>query len=317
MEADRRPAAMLFPGMAPTRFADLGRFLLTNPIARDMVATADERLGWPVLERFRAADGDYSAAGQVAFLLSCLACASWAERELGIETTFCAGASFGGKAAAVHSGALDLADAIWMTAGLARCMEEYFAAEHRDVVIHSFVRIGAGTLAEITAELAARGEWSEVACHVDTEMYMLCLREHNLEWLERRVRAAGGLSLYTMRPPLHSPAFEGLRRLAAEQVLDRITFADPARPVISDRDGAVLSLGDEIRTLLLDSIVAPLDWPAVVASLRAQGVRRVCVAGPDSLFGRVRVTTEAFEVIAASPVAALRPRRARAGRPAA
>jgi [acyl-carrier-protein] S-malonyltransferase len=185
------------------------------------------------------------------------------------------------------------------------------------VVTHSFIRIGAETLAEIRGELADRGEWSDLACHIDAELFMLSLREHNLPWFEERIRAAGGLSLYTMRPPLHSPAFAGLRRAAAEQVLDRLAFADPVRPVIADQDGAVLRHGDGIRTLLLDSIVAPLRWPAVVASLRDLGVRRVCVAGPDSLFGRVPVTTEAFQVIPADPRRALRPLPARAGRTAA
>nr|WTB28336.1 ACP S-malonyltransferase [Streptomyces sp. NBC_00830]WTB35746.1 ACP S-malonyltransferase [Streptomyces sp. NBC_00830] len=314
MDDDGQHTAMLFPGMAPTKFADVARFLLTNPIARGMLATADKRLGHPVLERFRAADGDYSHAGQVAFLLSCLACARWAEEEHGIEAAYCAGASFGEKAATVFSGSLELADAVWMTAELARCMDDYFATAHKDVVTHSFVRIDADTLATITGELADRGEWSDLACHIDTDLFMLSLREHNLDWLQRRIRTAGGLSLYTMRPPLHSPAFDGLRRTAAEQVLDRLDFADPTLPVIADQDGTVLHRGDEIRTLLLDSIVQPLRWPTVVDSLRRLGVARVCVAGPDSLFGRVRVTTDAFQVIAANPLAALRPRRHHTGR---
>lgn len=298
--------AMVFPGMAPIRFADIGKFLILNPVARDLVAEADDRLGYSLLNRMRENDSAYSEYAQVGFFVSCVALARWAERELGVEPTVATGPSFGEKPLTAYVDALPFADAVWLTAGMARCLEEYFATEHTDVVTHSFVRVPRETVAEALAGLS---DWSEISCYVDHDFHMVSLRERHLEWLERTVRAAGGLPLYTMRPPMHCAAFEPLRRKAEDEVLGGLTFADPRMPVVADQDGTVVTTGAGIRAMLLDSIVEPLRWPEVVATLRRLEVERVCVSGPDSLFGRVALTRNTFEVLAVNPTTAMRPRQ--------
>jgi [acyl-carrier-protein] S-malonyltransferase len=295
--------------MGPTRFADVGKFLLTNPVAGRLVAAADARLGYPLLDRFADAEGDYSEYAQVGFMVSCLALAQWAGDELGVRPEVCAGPSFGGKPLAAFVGSLPFAEAVWMTARLARCMAEFFATEHRDVVTQSFVRTPARQLGEVLAELDRRGEWHDISCYLDDDFYMVSLRERNVEWLQSAIRRVGGLPLYTMRPPMHSRAFGALRRKAEDEVLGDLPFADPQPPVVADQDGAVVRTGDGIRAMLLDSFDHPMRWPAVVASLRRLAVGTVCVAGPDSLFGRVGCTTSNFEVLAVNPRLALLPRR--------
>ncbi|MGQ4416099.1 ACP S-malonyltransferase [Streptomyces sp. SAS_269] len=307
MDAERTGTAAVFPGMNPVRYADLARFLVVNPVARRLLAEADHRLGHSVLDGLESAEGDYSEHAQVAFMVTCVALAEWARTELGVEADAVAGPSFGGKPLTAFSGSLPFEDAVWMTAELARCMDEFFATQCQDVVTHSFVRITAGQLEEIRTELDAAGQWSDIACHLDRTMFMLSLRERNLEWLDKKIRSLGGMSLYTMRPPLHSASFAGLRRMAEDRVLGGLAFADPALPVVADQDGAVLRTGDGVRAMLLDSVVRPVHWPTAVDALRALGVGRVCVCGPDGLFGRLACTRENFEVIAVDPRLALRP----------
>jgi [acyl-carrier-protein] S-malonyltransferase len=301
--------AMVFPGMGPTRFADLGKFLLVNPHARKLVAAAEDRLGYPLLDHLRDGGDDYSEYAQVAFMISCLAMADWARDELGVRPEYCTGPSFGQKSLTAFAGCLPVTDAIWMTARLARCMAEFFATEYRDVVTLSFVRTPPEALREILADLEQRGEWYEISCYIDRDFYMLSLRERNVDGLQQGIRRLGGLPLYTMRPPLHSAAFGALRRRAEEEVLGDLSFADPMLPVVADHDGALVYTGDGIRTMLLDSIVRQMRWPDVVATLKGLSVQTVCVSGPDSLFGRVACTTSNFEVIAASPRLAMQPRR--------
>ncbi|MBL3671355.1 ACP S-malonyltransferase [Streptomyces sp. M2CJ-2] len=306
---------MVFPGMGPLRFADVGKFLLLNPYARELVAVADARLGHSLVDRLREAEDDYSDAAQVAFLVTSVALAHWAENELGVTPTVCAGPSFGEKSATAYVQSLPFEDAVWMTAELARCLTEYFATAHTDVVTCSYARVPGERLTELLADLDARGEWAEISCHVDDDLFMVSLREHNADWLTQQLRSLGALPLYTMRPPMHAAAFGGLRRKAEDEVLGALPFADPELPVVADQDGSVVRTGEGMRTMLLDSIVRPMRWPDVVASLRRQAVGRVCVAGPDALFGRVRCTTEAFEVLPANPALALRPRRRGAAAP--
>ncbi|RJL31816.1 ACP S-malonyltransferase [Bailinhaonella thermotolerans] len=288
--------------MGPTAFADVEGFATEVPVARRLFAEADEALGYPVLDRFRDAEGDYSEYAQVAFLVTCLALAEWAEREaLPARPGLCAGPSFGGKAAAAYVGCLSFADAVWMTARLARCVADYFSREHGDLVTHSFVRVAPETAERMFGELTARGRRADVACRVDRDFFMVTLSADDLPGLEKAIRAAGGLSLYTMRPPMHSPALARLRERAEKEVLAELEFAEPRLPVISDHDGSALTTGEQVRALLLDGFVRRMHWPETVAALRGRGVRTVCVAGPDGLFGRVPATTRNFEVVPVGP----------------
>ncbi|MFG1699524.1 ACP S-malonyltransferase [Nonomuraea sp. NPDC049309] len=294
--------AMVFPGMGPTAYADIERFAAEVPSAWRLFAEADEALGYPVLERFRDTEGDYSEYAQVAFLVTCLALAEWAEREaLPALPGVCAGPSFGGKPAAAYAGSLSFADAVWMTARLARCVADYFSREHSGLVTHSFVRVPPEVVEEMLGELTARGRIADVACRVDRDFFMITLSADDLPGLEKGIRAAGGLSLYTMRPPMHSPAFSWLRERAEKEVLDELDFTEPRLPVISDHDGSLLTTGEQVRNLLLDGFVKQMHWPGTVEALRAHGVRTVCVAGPDALFSRVPATTKSFTVVPVGP----------------
>jgi [acyl-carrier-protein] S-malonyltransferase len=301
--------AVIFPGMGPVPFDDVGRFMVADPIARELVRVADDTLGYSLVDAFRKAEGDYSHPAQIAFVINCLASAHWAVDRLGVSPDICVGPSFGEKAALAFAGVLSVPDAVRLTARLAVCMDEYFAHEHRDIVTHSFVRVPADTLAGVRADLDELGEWHEISCYIDDDFVMLSIREEREEWLRRRVRSVGGMSLYTMRPPMHCPQFTGLRDRVAAEVLPAFEFADPRLPVMADQDGAVLRTGADVAQLLLDGIVRPLRWPDVVAALRRWGVQSVCVAGPDSLFGRVRCTTDSFDVVPANPRLAMMPAR--------
>ncbi|WP_424217626.1 ACP S-malonyltransferase (plasmid) [Streptomyces sp. BI20] len=309
--------ALAFPGMGPVPFAEVGRFMVANRYARELVAEADEALGHSLVDAFREAEGDYSEAAQVAFLINCLAAARWARDHLDVDPDLVTGASFGEKAVLAHTGSLGVADTVLLTAGIARCLEEYFAEEHRDIVTLSFVRAPDEGLAELRAELDAAGAWHEISCRIDDGFHMISLPEDRLEWTRERLRAIGSLPLYTMRPPMHASIFGPLRAKAEREVLSRFTFADPSLPVVADQDGRILRTGEELRTMILDGFTRPLDWPSVTTALADAGIRRLCVAGPDSLFGRVPRTLRTFEVIAAHPRLALTPRRPVAAAPAA
>ena len=311
METDNRTGnALVFPGMGPSPFSDVAKFMLGNPFARQLFAEADEVLGYSLFDRFRQAEGDYSECAQIAFMVNCLALAGWAEKEFGIEPDFCAGPSFGGKAAAVRSGALSFADGVRYTSRFARCLDAYFAEEYPDeVATLSFARTPRAVRDEVLAELAEQGEWHDVTCVVDEDFHMVTLAKSRIDWLSERLRAAGGMPLYVMEPPMHSPAFDGLRRRAEAEAMAGLTFRDPVIPVVTDHGGAVLTTGEEVRTMLLDGCVRPVDWPDTLASLRDRGVGRICVAGQDALFGRVSAAVRNFEVIKADPRLAMRPRR--------
>ena len=308
---DRTGSALVFPGMAPTRFTDVAKFMLINPHARGLLKTADEVLGYSLFDRYREADGDYTEYAQVAFFINSLALAQWAEQEYGMQPDAVAGPSFGSKAAAVFSGVLDFADAVRMTADMARVENDYFAQEFQDAVTFSFTRTSRENLDEVLAELDERGEWHDLSCHIDDDFYMISLDGSNVEWMGKRLRSLGGMPLYTMRPPMHCSVFGALRDRIEQEVLAGVGFADPALPVVADQDGSLLTTGGQVRQMILDGYVLPVRWPEVVATLRERlAVEQLYVCGPDSLFGRVRITTRSFdEVVSVKPRTAMLPRR--------
>lgn len=310
MDTDPRTGtAAIFPGIGPSTFKDVAKFMVINPAARSLVEQADEVLGYSLVDSYREAEGEYSDVARVAFLINCLALAAWSEEEYGIQPEFCAGPSFGGTPAAVYSGALSLSDAVWLTAEWGRCLREYFAREYQDVVTQSVARTSEEKIQEVLAELDERGEWGDIACYVDDDFYMVSVRESSLEWLQQRLRAVGSMPLYVMRPPMHFSGFAPLRERIQSELISGLSFADPMVPIVSDHDGMLLKSGGEVRTLLLDAIVRPVRWPEAIATLKRLGVGRVCVAGQDALWGRVACVTRNFEVISVKPATALRPRR--------
>ncbi|MDH2430867.1 hypothetical protein [Sphaerisporangium sp. TRM90804] len=303
--------AMVFPGMGPGTFTDVARFMSVNPFARKLLATADDVLGYRLVDRYRESDGHYAKDAQIAFMVNCLALARWAHDRLEVAPDYVVGPSFGWRAVTAYTRALDLPDAISMAARLADCMEEYFRDEHPGLVTHSIARVPQDRLAELLREFDERGEWHDVSCRVDHDFTMITFGERQLDWVLRRVRALGGLSLYTMKPPMHSRAFTSLRHRITREVFAGLTWSDPAVPVVADQDGRVLTTGEQVRDLLLDGCDHAVCWPDVVSALSAAGVGTLYVAGQDGLFTRVACTTRAFEVVPITPRSVMRPVRGR------
>jgi [acyl-carrier-protein] S-malonyltransferase len=303
--------AIIFPGISPVARSVIAKFLLINPAARALTVAADDALGYSLMDRYLETESDYSEPARVAFLVSCLALAEWIGQEFGSKPEICAGPSFGGTPCAVYSGALEFQDAVRMTAGWTGYVDEYFKHEHRDVVTQSFARTPADVLTTILGELTELAEWHDVACYVDHDFYLVSVRESRLDWLNDRVRALGGLPLYTMRPPMHSPAFSPLRDTIGTELLGPLDFADPAIPIICDHDGTLLQSGDEVRKMLLDAITRPVRWPLVISALKELGVGKLYVSGQDRLWGRVPCTTDNFDVTRLESEMALRPRARR------
>ncbi|MBB5476132.1 ACP S-malonyltransferase [Micromonospora parathelypteridis] len=298
--------AVVFPGMGPSNFSTVGRFMVLDPYARRRIATTDEVLGYSLLDRFYESDDDYSEYTQIAFLVNSVALADRAVAEGGMRADVCAGPSFGQKAAAYWAGSMDFGDVVRMTAELARCERDYFADQHTDVVTHSFVRVPEDRLQEYLDDLTRRGGWYDISGRLDRGFLMLSIRAGLLDELKQAISDMGGYSMYTMRPPVHAAIFDGLRRRAEESVIGRYAIEAPRMPVIADQDGRLVTTADDMQRMLLDTFDRPIDWPAMVATLIESGVKRMYITGPENLFRRVDCTRRNFEVVNVDPKAALR-----------
>ncbi|MFB9904439.1 ACP S-malonyltransferase [Allokutzneria oryzae] len=301
--------AIVFPGMGPSRFAEVGRFMMVSPFARRRLAEADAALGYSVLDALRAAGDGYTEVSQIAFVVNSLAMADWAEHTLGHRPQLCVGPSFGERAATAYSGAMPFAELVRLTAELAACEVDYYRTEQQDLVSQFIVRTPLERLEEVLAGMTERGEWHEVSAYFDQDVHLVTMAEEHLEGFKQQVRDRGGYSLTTMRPPAHAQVLQPLRKRMQDEVFPRFSFDAPALPVVSDQDGSLVTTGSDVRTMLVDSVVNQVHWGQITRTLLEQGVTRLCVAGPDLLIHRLGTLKKNFELVSVGPKDAMRPRR--------
>ena len=80
-------------------------------------------------------------------------------------------------------------------------------------------------------------------------------------------------------------------------------------------DAGVVPVADDVWWAMITpaapgGFVQPIRWPETVAALRAHGVDKLWIAGPDAMFSRLRTTADNFDVEMCDPRRALvKPRR--------
>ncbi|SES17438.1 ACP S-malonyltransferase [Lentzea albida] len=301
--------AVVFPGMGPSSFADVGRFMTVSPFARRRVAQADAALGHSLLDELRSGPDEYNAAHQIGFLVNSVAMADWMEASLGFRPDVCVGSSFGERAAVAYSGALPFEEVVALTAELARCELDYFQREHRDLVSQLVVRTPQERLDDVLATMSADGEWYEVSGYFDPGVHLVTMHEEHLAGFKRKVGDRGGYCLTTMRPAAHAGVLAPLRARLRDEVFPKFSFSAPAIPIVSDQDGSLISDGAEVGALLEASTDSPVHWGHIRDRLVDEGLTRICVAGPDYLIHRLGLLKTDFDVVTAGPKDALKPRR--------
>ena len=71
--------------------------------------------------------------------------------------------------------------------------------------------------------------------------------------------------------------------------LERISFADPAMPIVTNVDATSVIQGDEVRDALIRQVSQPVKWLSSVEFLINQGVQSFIEIGPGKvLSGLVR-----------------------------
>ncbi|MFD4636355.1 ACP S-malonyltransferase [Lentzea sp. NPDC058436] len=301
--------AVVFPGMGPSSFGDVGRFMTISPFARRRVAQADAALGYSLLDELRSGPDEYNAAQQIGFLVNSVAMADWMEKSLGLRPDVCVGSSFGERAAVAYSGALPFGEVVALTAELARCELDYFREEHKDLVSQLVVRTPQERLDDVLATMSQDGEWHEVSGYFDPGVHLVTMHEEHLDAFKRRISERGGYSLTTMRPAAHAGVLAPLRARLRDEVFRKVSFSAPEIPIISDQDGSLISDGAGVGALLEASTDSPVHWGHIRDRLVGEGLTTICVAGPDYLLHRLSLLKDDFDVVTAGPKDALKPRR--------
>lgn len=274
--------ALIFPGQGSQHVGMAVALAETYSAAATVLATADEVLGFPLSELMaNGPECDLTATvnAQPALLTHSVAILRVVQDRIG-PVSFGAGHSLGEFSAHVAAGTLTLEDALttvrlrgelMFQAGLQRpgAMAAILGLT-AEVVDHICARVEGGTCVPANFNATRQVVVSGDCAGVDEVIGL--------------AQAAGAKRVVPLKvsgafhSPLMDPAVSGLRTH-----LDRITFHDPAYPVVSNATAETVTCGDLARELLVKQLTSPVRWNASIVTMLDGGADRFFEMGPGTV----------------------------------
>ena len=276
--------AYIFPGQG-SQYPGMGKDLAEKfPAARQVFEEADNALGFELSElcfNGPAEQLQLTENTQPAVLTVSVAALRAMESTGFPKPDFVAGHSLGEYSALVAAGSLSLVDAVRTVRTRGRYMQEA-------------VPVGVGAMAAILgADLdvivaackeAAEGQVCSPA-NINTQSQVVIAGDAGavdraIELL--KARGAKRAVKLNVSAPFHCalmmPAQE---RLGKD--LEKISFADPAMPIVTNVDATSVIQGDEARDALIRQVSQPVKWLSSVEFLISQGVQTLIETGPGKV----------------------------------
>lgn len=277
----------LFPGQG-AQFVGMGRDLHDRyPAAREIFALASERAGFDVPALvFDGSEDDLKATdrSQVAITAVNLAARRVLE-EHGITSAGTAGFSLGEYAALVDAGVVGEADALGLVAERGRIMEAVSRSLDAPGGAPGMAAVLGIDVDAIQGALATAGVEDVYPANLNSPVQtVLSGTAAGLEAAAPVLKEAGARRVLPLKVsgPFHSPLMDEARRQFAE-VLERVAFSEPTKPVYSNVTGELINTGDEARSLCARQLVAPVRWVDEEALIAKAGYDELLEVGPGEV----------------------------------
>ncbi len=281
--------AAIFPGQG-SQHPGMGKTLAsTFPEAADVFATADRVLGEPISETcFSGTEAELSrtATTQPAILAVSVA----AHRVLaarGFSPAAFAGHSLGEWSAHVAAGTIPFEDALLAVRARGRFMQE--AVPEGEGAMAAIFGLSIESVETICRDASA-SEVVEIANRNGGGQVVIAGHAGAVDRAVRAAQTAGARRAVTL--PVSAPFHCRLMRPAAErlrEVLDRIPFRDPSRPVWTNVDASPVCTGPDAKRALLEQVASPVRWQEEVEGMAGTGIDTFVEIGPGRvLSGLVR-----------------------------
>ena len=281
--------AFVFPGQG-SQSPGMGKDLAEKfAVARQVFEEADDALGFAISRLCfdgPAEDLQLTENTQPAILTVSVA-AFRALQEAGIDApAFVAGHSLGEYSALVAAGALSLSDAVRTVRARGRYMQEA-------------VPVGTGAMAaviggelETIERICVEASAGQVCSIANINALNQVAIAGNTEAVDRAVELLSGVVRKVVKLKVSAPFHCALMKPAQDRLaadLERLSFSEPAMPVVTNVDARATTAPDELRDALVRQVSAPVRWVESMQLLIGQGVNTFVEAGPGKvLSGLIR-----------------------------
>ncbi len=282
--------AFVFPGQG-SQSVGMGKALAgASPAAAEIMAEADRALGEPISRlafEGPAEELDATVNAQPALVATSVAfLAALRERwaAAGVEApgpAYCAGHSMGQYSALVAAGSISLGDAVRLVRERGRQMQA--SGQGRSGAMAAIIGLEEARLPELLAAGAPHGSVTVANRNAPGQVVISGDRPA----VEAAVAAAKDLGakrgiLLPVSVAAHSSLMEDAAR-GMTAVLEPVSFADPAVPLLANADARPLTSAADARHELIEHLTRGVDWVTAVQRMTAGGVTTFVEVGPGKV----------------------------------
>ena len=280
---DAMVTAFVFPGQG-SQAPGMGKDVAEKfAIARQVFEEADDALGFAISRLCfdgPAEDLQLTENTQPAILTVSVA-AFRALQEAGIDApAFVAGHSLGEYSALVAAGALNLSDAVRTVRARGRYMQEA-------------VPVGTGAMAAVIGgdldaieRICAEARGDQVCSIANINAPNQIVIAGNTEAVDRAVELLSGVARKVVKLKVSAPFHCALMKPAQDRLaadLERLSFNEPAMPVVTNVDARATTAPDELRDALVRQVSAPVRWVDSMQLLVEQSIGTFVETGPGKV----------------------------------